>query len=51
MNAYNKPIALSFLSERRYIEEYKKNTPFPVFNDPVESVQGLRKNRNYWKRR
>ncbi len=51
MNAYNKPIALSFLSERRYIEEYKKISLFPVFNDPVESVQGLRKNRNYWKRR
>jgi len=51
MNAYNKPIALSFLSERQYIEEYKKISSFPVFNDPVESVQGLRKNRNYWKRR
>ncbi|MEA1945747.1 MAG: CoA-binding protein [Thermodesulfobacteriota bacterium] len=51
MNAYNKPIALSFLSERQYIEAYKKICPFPVFNDPVESVQALRKNRNYWKAR
>ena len=51
MNACKKPIALSFLSERRYIEEYKKISPFPVFNDPVESIQALRKNRNYWKRR
>ncbi len=51
MNACKKPIALSFLSERQYIEAYKKISPFPVFNDPVESVQALRKNRNYWKRR
>ena len=51
MNACKKPIALSFLSERRYIEEYKKISPFPVFNDPVESIQALRKNRNYWKAR
>jgi acyl-CoA synthetase (NDP forming) len=50
MTACNKPIALSFLSERQYVEEYKKISPFPVFNDPVESVQALRKNRNYWKR-
>ena len=51
MNACNKPIALSFLSERQYVEAYKKISPFPVFNDPVESVQALRKNRNYWKAR
>jgi len=51
MNACKKPIALSFLSERQYIEAYKKICPFPVFNDPVESVQALRKNRNYWKAR
>jgi acyl-CoA synthetase (NDP forming) len=51
MSACNKPIALSFLSERQYVEEYKKISPFPVFNDPVESVQALRKNRNYWKAR
>jgi len=51
MNACNKPIALSFLSERQYIETYKKISLFPVFNDPVESVQALRKNRNYWKKR
>jgi hypothetical protein len=51
MSAYNKPIALSFLSERQYIEKYKRMSPFPVFNDPEESIQGLRKNRNYWKKR
>ena len=51
MNACKKPIALSFLSERQYIEAYKKISPFPVFNDPVESVRALRKNRNYWKAR
>jgi acetyltransferase len=51
MKACNKPIALSFLSERHYVEEYKTMSPFPVFNDPVQSVQGLRTNRNYWKKR
>jgi acetyltransferase len=51
MNTCKKPIALSFLSERQHIEAYKKICPFPVFNDPVESVQALRKNRNYWKAR
>lgn len=51
MNACKKPIALSFLSERQHIEAYKKICPFPVFNDPVESVRALRKNRNYWKAR
>ena len=51
MSACNKPIALSFLSERQYVEAYKKISPFPAFNDPVESVQALRKNRNYWKDR
>jgi acyl-CoA synthetase (NDP forming) len=51
MNACNKPIALSFLSERQYVKAYKKISPFPVFNDPVESVQALRKNLDYWKAR
>ena len=37
----NKPIALSFFSERRHIEEFKKLNTFPVFNDPAESVRAL----------
>lgn len=51
MKSYKKPVALSFISERQYIEEYKKTSPFPVFNDPEESVRGLRKNRDYWEGR
>ena len=43
----NKPIALSFLAERQYIEEFKKLNTFPVFNDAVESVRGLRLLRDY----
>lgn len=46
-----KPIALSFFSERRYIEEFKKLNSFPVFNDPVESVSALRMLRDYWRGR
>jgi len=46
---YDKPIALSFFAERRYIEDFKKINTFPVFNDPVESVQSLRSLRDYWR--
>ena len=45
----NKPIALSFFSEKQYIEEFKRLNTFPVFNDPVESVRGLRLLRDYWR--
>jgi hypothetical protein len=47
----NKPLALSFFSERRYIEEFKSLKTFPVFNDAVESVRALRMLRDYWKGR
>jgi len=46
---YNKPIALSFFSERRHIEDFKRLKTFPVFNDPVESVRALRLLRDYWR--
>jgi acetate---CoA ligase (ADP-forming) len=46
---HNKPIALSFFSERRHIEDFKRLNTFPVFNDPVESVRGLRLLRDYWR--
>jgi len=46
---FNKPIALSFFAERRFIDTFKKSNVFPVFNDPIESVRALRKNRDYWK--
>ena len=38
----DKPIALSFFAEKQYIEQFKQLNTFPVFNDPVESVRGLR---------
>ena len=47
----NKPIALSFFAERQYIEEFKRLNTFPVFNDPVESVRGLRLLGDYWKKK
>jgi len=46
---HNKPVALSFFAERRYIEEFKSVNTFPVFNDPVESVRVLRMLRDYWR--
>jgi len=46
---HNKPIALSFFSERRHIEDFKRLNTFPVFNDPVESVRALRLLRDYWR--
>jgi len=45
---HSKPIALSFFSERRHIEEFKRLNAFPVFNDPVESIQAMRLLRDYW---
>lgn len=48
-NKYDKPIALSFLTERQCIEDFKRLNIFPVFNDPVESVRGLHLLRDYWR--
>ena len=48
---HNKPIALSFFAERQYIEAFKQLNTFPVFNDPVESVRGLRLLRDYWQKK
>jgi len=48
---YEKPIAMSFICERRYIEKFKSINTFPVFNDPVESIRALRMLRDYWKRK
>jgi len=47
----NKPIALSFFAERQHIDDFKGLNIFPVFNDPVESVRGLRLLRDYWQGR
>jgi acetyltransferase len=44
-----KPVALSFHTEQRYIEEFRKIGTFPVFNDPAESVRALQMLRNYWR--
>lgn len=47
----DKPISLSFFTERQYIEDFKKMDSLPVFNDPVESIRALRISRDYWRRR
>lgn len=38
---YHKPLALSLLTERRFIEDFKALDIFPVFNEPVESIHAL----------
>ncbi len=43
-----KPVALSFISDRKYIKEFKKINTYPVFNNPEESVLALRMLRDYW---
>lgn len=48
---HDKPISISFFAEKRYIEEFKQVGTFPVFNDPVESIRGLRLLRDYWRGR
>jgi acyl-CoA synthetase (NDP forming) len=50
-NTFNKPIALSFITEKKYVETFKEIHSFPVFNDPVESVRALRMLRDYWRMR
>jgi len=47
----NKPIALSFFSERQHIEVFKKINTFPVFNDSAESVRAMWMLREYWRAR
>ena len=42
-----KPVALSFISNRKYINEFKKMNTYPVFNSPEESVLALRMLRDY----
>ena len=46
-----KPVAVSFFSERKYIDEIKEIGMFPIFNNPVESVQALSSLRSYWSRK
>jgi acetyltransferase len=50
-HTFNKPIALSFITEKEHIEMFKKIHSFPVFNDPAESVRALRMLRDYWQMR
>ena len=47
--AKNKPIAFSPFAQREEIEGFKRRGTFPVFNDPVECVMGLRFLRDYWR--
>ncbi|MDY6852083.1 MAG: hypothetical protein SV487_08430 [Thermodesulfobacteriota bacterium] len=48
---HNKPIALSLFSDKRQVDELKTTGIFPLFNDPVESIRGLRMLRDYWRNR
>jgi len=50
-NTFNKPIALSFITEKKHIEMFKAINSFPVFNDPLESVRALRMLGDYWRMR
>ena len=45
---FNKPIGLSFFTDREHIEEFKKLNTYPVFNDAVESVRAMSMSRDYW---
>ena len=47
----NKPIAFSLFARREDIEKFKQLNIFPVFNDPVESVQALHVLHDHWRRR
>ncbi len=47
-NKFNKPIGLSFFTEREYIEAFKKLDIYPVFNDAIESVRAMSMSRDYW---
>ncbi len=42
-----KPIGLSFFAEKKSIDQINRAGIFPVFNHPVESVQGFRMLRDY----
>jgi acetate---CoA ligase (ADP-forming) len=46
-----KPIALSFFTEKKYVEGFKMLATFPVFDDAIESVRALRMLRDYWSKR
>jgi len=48
---FHKPITLSFFSDQEHIEEFKELNTYPVFGDPVESVQAMRILRDYWRAR
>jgi len=39
---YNKPIAFSFFTEKEYLDHLKELLNFPIFDDAVQSVRGMR---------
>jgi len=47
---YHKPVALSLLTERRFIEKFKALEIFPLFNDPEESVRALALSREHYRK-
>jgi acyl-CoA synthetase (NDP forming) len=46
-----KPVAVSVIGDRQYLEEFKVTRIFPVFNDPVECIRALRILSDYWRGR
>jgi acyl-CoA synthetase (NDP forming) len=43
-----KPVAVSVVCERQYLDEFKQAGIFPVFNDPIECIRALRALKDYW---
>ena len=43
-----KPVAVSVVCERQYLDEFKQTGIFPVFNDPIECIRALRALKDYW---
>jgi acyl-CoA synthetase (NDP forming) len=39
---YDKPIAFSFFTEKEYLDHLKELLNFPIFDDAVQSVRGMR---------
>ena len=46
-NELDKPIGLSFFTEKRHLEQLKAANSFPVFDNPMESIQALSLLRDY----
>ncbi len=47
---YHKPVALSLVTQRRFIEKFKALNTFPIFNNPEESIRALALAREHWQK-